>query len=57
MKKAMSRGDRLFEWTIDAFLVAVLVVTLIPMWYVVMVSLLPFGKSPSLFDSTLGVVV
>ncbi|MCS7069302.1 MAG: carbohydrate ABC transporter permease [Meiothermus sp.] len=49
MKKAMSRGDRLFEWTIDAFLVAVLVVTLIPMWYVVMVSLLPFGKSPSLF--------
>jgi putative aldouronate transport system permease protein len=49
VKKAISRSDRFFEWGIDAFLVGVLVVTLVPMWYVVMVSFLPFGKSPSLF--------
>jgi putative aldouronate transport system permease protein len=48
-KRSLSPGDRLFEWSIDLFLVGVLVVTLVPLWYVVMVSFLPFGKSPSLF--------
>ncbi|MDX2008105.1 MAG: carbohydrate ABC transporter permease [Meiothermus sp.] len=49
MRKAMSRSDRIFEWGVDAFLVLVLIVTFVPMWYVAMVSLLPFGQQASLF--------
>lgn len=45
----MSRSDRIFEWSVDAFLVLVLIVTFVPMWYVAMVSLLPFGQQASLF--------
>ncbi|RIH88467.1 L-arabinose transport system permease protein AraQ [Meiothermus luteus] len=48
-RKILSRSDRWFEWSVDAFLVLVLVITLVPMWYVVMVSLLPFGERPSLW--------
>lgn len=49
VRRAMSRSDRIFEWSVDAFLVLVLIVTFVPMWYVAMVSLLPFGQQASLF--------
>jgi putative aldouronate transport system permease protein len=40
-QKSVPRSDRLFEWGIAAGLVGVLLVTLIPLWYVVIVSFTP----------------
>ncbi len=48
-RKNLSRADRLFEWSIDAFLLLVLIACFVPMWYVVMISLLPFGQPAQLF--------
>ena len=43
-----TRDDRAFDFAVNAFLLLVLAATLIPLVYVVLVSLTPLGKSPSL---------
>ena len=42
-----TRDDRIFDTLVNAFLLFVLAVTLIPLLYVVIVSLTPLGKNPS----------
>jgi len=41
-------SDRRFNWTINAFLLVVLVVTIVPLLYVLLTSLTPLGRAPSL---------
>lgn len=43
-----STGERTFDWTINLFLLVVLVVTIVPLLYVLLTSLTPLGRTPSL---------
>ncbi|MEY4529822.1 MAG: hypothetical protein RLZZ156_543 [Deinococcota bacterium] len=44
----ISRADRPIEFSVVAFLVVTLLVTVIPLWYVLMISFTPLGSSPKL---------
>ena len=43
-----TRGDRAFDLAVNAFLLLVLLVTLVPLVYVVLVSVTPLGRAPGL---------
>ena len=48
MTRVRRQNDRAFDRTVNAFLIAVLLITLIPLLYVLAVSVTPLGRTPSL---------
>lgn len=46
-----TRDDKIFDVIVNGFLIFILLVTLVPLIYVVMTSFTPIGQSPSLFLS------